>query len=67
MSANTSSKFELLLILEQSQTRSNAKDARQHKCRPMFRLTKQINEAIPYGPYSLHGAFCGIFHLVLSG
>jgi hypothetical protein len=32
----------------------------------MLRLTKQTNEAIPYGPYLPHGAFCGIFHLVLG-
>jgi hypothetical protein len=40
MSANTSPKLELLLVLEQSQTLSNARDARQHKCRHMFRLIK---------------------------
>jgi hypothetical protein len=61
MSANTSPKCKLLLILEQSQTWSNARDSRQHKCRPIFTLTKQINEAIPCGPYSPHGACCGIF------
>jgi hypothetical protein len=27
----------------------------------MFRLTKQINKAIPCGPYLPHGAFCRIF------
>jgi hypothetical protein len=26
-------------------------------CRHMFKLTKWINEAIPCGPYSPHGAF----------
>jgi hypothetical protein len=35
-SVNTSPKLELLLVLEQS----NARDARPHKCRHMFRLTK---------------------------
>jgi hypothetical protein len=30
-------------------------------CRPMLRHTKWINEAIPYGPYLPHGAFCGFF------
>jgi hypothetical protein len=33
----------------------------------MLRLTKQINELIPCGPYLPHGAFCGIFHLILVG
>jgi hypothetical protein len=47
MSANTSPKLKLLLFLEQSQTLSNARDLRQHKCRPMLRLTKRTNEAIP--------------------
>jgi hypothetical protein len=61
VSANTSPKLKLLLILEQSQTWSNATDSRQHKCRPMLRLTKRTNEAIPCGPYLHHGAFCGIF------
>jgi hypothetical protein len=32
----------------------------------MLRLTKQINEAIPCGPYLPHGAFCQIFHLAGS-
>jgi hypothetical protein len=61
MSANTSPKLKLLLILEQSQTWSNAVDSRQHKCRPMLKLTKRINVAIPCGPYLPHGAFCGMF------
>jgi hypothetical protein len=56
MSANTSSKRKLLLILEQSQIRSNAIDSRQHKYGPMFRFTKWIYEAIPCGPYLSHGA-----------
>jgi hypothetical protein len=43
---------ELLLIVKQSQTLSNAGNSRQHKCTPLFKLT----------PWS----FCGIFHLVLS-
>jgi hypothetical protein len=43
MSANTSPKLELLLVLELSQTWSNAKDSRQHKCRTMLKLTKWIN------------------------
>jgi hypothetical protein len=67
MSTNTSLKLKLLLILKQSQTWSNARDLRQHKCRPMRKLTKRINMAIPCGPYLPHGAFCGIFHLVLGG
>jgi hypothetical protein len=58
MSTNTSPKLKLLLILEQSQTWSNARDLRQHKCRPIFKLTKWINVAIPCGPYLPHGAFC---------
>jgi hypothetical protein len=33
----------------------------------MLRLTKRTNEAIPCGPYLPHGAFCGIFQLVLGG
>jgi hypothetical protein len=57
MSTNTSSKFELLLVLEQSRTWSNARDLRQHKCRPMLRLIRWINAAIPYNPYLPHGAF----------
>jgi hypothetical protein len=53
MSTNTSPKLKLLLILD--------------KCRPMLRLTKQINEVIPCGPYLPHVALRGIFHLVLGG
>jgi hypothetical protein len=67
MSANTSPKFKLLLVLKQSQTRSNARDSRQHKCRPILKHTKQINVAIPCSPELSHGAFCGIFYLVLGG
>jgi hypothetical protein len=55
MSANTSLKLKLLLILEQSETKSSARDLRQHKCRPMLRLTKWIDEVIHCGPYSPHG------------
>jgi hypothetical protein len=58
MSVNTVPKLKLLLILEQNQTWSNARDSRQHKYRPMLKLTKQINVAIPCGPYLPHGAFC---------
>jgi hypothetical protein len=65
MSANTSPKLELLLVLEQSRAWSNARYSRQHKCRPMLKLTKWINTVIPCGPYLPHGAFCGIF-LTLS-
>jgi hypothetical protein len=61
MSANTSLKVKLLLILEQSQTRSNARNSRQHKYRPLFKLTKRINVAIPYGPYLPHGVFVEFF------
>jgi hypothetical protein len=39
----------------------------KHKCRPMLKLTKRINVAIPCGSYLPHGAFCGIFHLVWDG
>jgi hypothetical protein len=63
MSANTFAKLKLLLILEQSQTSSNARDSRQHSCRPMLRLTKRTNGAIPCGPYLPHGAFCEFFTL----
>jgi hypothetical protein len=63
MSANTSPKLELLLVLKQSQTWSNARNSRQHKCRPMLRLTRQINAAIPYGPYLPLGAFVKFFTL----
>jgi hypothetical protein len=61
MSANTSPKLKLLLILEQSQTWSSARDLRQHKCRPMLKLTKWISVAIPCGPYLPHGAFVEFF------
>jgi hypothetical protein len=67
MSANTSPNLKLLLILEQSQTGSNARDSRQHRCRLMLILTKRTNGAILCGPYLPHGAFCRIFHLVLGG
>jgi hypothetical protein len=40
---------------------------RDHMCRPVLRLTKWINVAIPCGPYLPYGAFSGIFHLILSG
>jgi hypothetical protein len=63
MSANTSPKLELLLILEQSQTWSNARDVRQHKCRHMFRLTKKINVDIPCGAYSPHRVLVEFFTL----
>jgi hypothetical protein len=33
-------KLDLLLVLEQSQTWSNARDVRQHKCKHMFSVTK---------------------------
>jgi hypothetical protein len=67
MSANTSPKLKLLLVLEQNQIKGNARDSIQHKCRPILKLIKQINVAIPCGPYLPHGAFCGIFHLIISG
>jgi hypothetical protein len=54
-------KLKLLLILEQSQTGSNERDLRQHKCRSMFRLMKRINEAIPCGPYLPHEVFVDFF------
>ncbi len=63
LSANTSPKVKLLLVLEQSQTSSKAGDPRQHKCRPMLRLSRQINVATPCGPYLPHGAFLKIFTL----
>jgi hypothetical protein len=63
MSANTSPKLELLLILEQSQTCSNARNSRQHECRPMLRHSGQIDVAIPCGPYFPHGAFVEFFTL----
>jgi hypothetical protein len=67
MSANTPPKLKLLLVLEQSQTRSNARDSRQHKYRPILRLTKQTNEAIPCGPYLPHVACCKKFYFILDG
>jgi hypothetical protein len=36
MGANKSPKLELLLVLKQSQNKSNARDARQQKCRHMW-------------------------------
>jgi hypothetical protein len=63
MSPNTFPMLKLLLILEESQTWSNAKNSRQHKCRPMLILTEWINVAIPYGPYLPHGAFVEFFTL----
>jgi hypothetical protein len=51
MSTNTSLKLKLLIILEESQTWSNARNLRQHKCRPMLKLTKRINVAMPHSPY----------------
>jgi hypothetical protein len=56
MSANTSPKLKLLLVLRQSQIWSCARDSRQHKCRPMLKLTKWINVAIPCSPYLPHEA-----------
>jgi hypothetical protein len=56
-------KLKLLLVLEQSQTWSNARNSRQHKCRPLFKLSKRINVAIPCGPYLPHGAFVSFFNL----
>jgi hypothetical protein len=61
MTTNTSPKLKLLLVLEQSQTWSSARDSRQHKCRPMLKLTKWINVAIPCSPYLSHGAFMELF------
>jgi hypothetical protein len=63
MSANTSPKLELLLILEQSQTLSNARNLRQHKCRPMLKLIRRINAVIPCSPYLPHRAFVEFFTL----
>jgi hypothetical protein len=39
------------------------KNLRQHKCRPMLRLTRRIIVAIPCGPYFSHGAFVEFFTL----
>jgi hypothetical protein len=61
MSANTSPKLELLLVLDQSQPWSSVGHARQHKCRHMFRLTKYINVVIPCCPYSPHRALVDFF------
>jgi hypothetical protein len=61
MISNTSPKLKHLLVHEQSQTWSNARDSRQHKCRTMLKLTKWISVATPCGPYLPHGAFCRIF------
>jgi hypothetical protein len=66
MSSNTSPKLKFFLVLEQSQTWSSARDLRQHKCRPMLKLTKWINVAIPCGPYLPHRAFVYFFHLILG-
>jgi hypothetical protein len=63
MSANTNPKLKLLLVLVQSQTWSNARDSRQHKCWPLLKLTKQINVAIPCGPYLPHEPFVEFFTL----
>jgi hypothetical protein len=61
MSTNTSPKLKFLLVLEQSQTLSNARNLRQHKCRPLFKLTKRINVAISCSPYLRHRAFVEFF------
>jgi hypothetical protein len=61
MSANTSPKIKFFLILKQSQSWSNARNLRQHKCRPLFKLTKRINVAIPCGPYLPHWDFVEFF------
>jgi hypothetical protein len=63
MSTDTSPKLELLLILKQSQTWSNTRNLRQHKSRPMLKLTRRINAAIPCRPYLPHGAFVEFFTL----
>jgi hypothetical protein len=56
-------KLKLLLVLKQSQTWSNARNLRQHRCRPLFKLTKRINVTIPCGPYLPHRAFVEFFTL----
>jgi hypothetical protein len=61
MSTNTTPKLKLFLVLEQSQTSSNARNSIQHKCRLIRKLTKQIIVAIPHGPYLAHGAFVEFF------
>ncbi len=53
----------IVLASEQSQTWSNARDSRQHKCRSMLKLTKWINVAISCGPYLPHGASVEFFTL----
>jgi hypothetical protein len=63
MSANTSPKLKLLLVLEESQAWSNARDLRQLKWGPLLKLTKWINVAIPCSPYIPHGAFVEFFTL----
>jgi hypothetical protein len=63
MSVNTFSKLKLSLDFEQSRTWSNARNLRQHKCRPLFKLTKWINLVIPCGHYLPHGAFVEFFTL----
>jgi hypothetical protein len=61
MSVNTSPKLKLSLVLEQSRTWSNARDLRQHKSRPMLKLTKWISAVIPCGPYFTSWSFCEMF------
>jgi hypothetical protein len=56
-------KLKLLLVLEQRQTWSNARNLRQYKCRALFKLNKRINVAIPCGPYLPHWAFVEFFTL----
>jgi hypothetical protein len=63
MSGNTSPKLKLLLLLEQSQTWCNARNLRQHKCRPMIKLTEWINVAISCSPYLPHRSFVEFFTL----
>jgi hypothetical protein len=63
MRANTSPKHKVLLILEESQNWSNARNTRQHKWRPLFELTKRINVAIPCSPYLPHKSFVEFFTL----
>jgi hypothetical protein len=61
MSINTSPKLKFLLVLQQSQTWSNSRDFRQHKCRSILKLTKWINVAIPCGPYLPRWVFVEFF------
>jgi hypothetical protein len=56
-------KLKLLLILEESQTWCNAWNLGQHKCRPLFKLTKWINVAILCDRYLPQGAFVEFFTL----